>query len=260
MLSGDFLVLLSCGLSAGFLAGLLGIGGGFLVVSLLIALGYSPVQAVATSSFVIVINSATGSFQNLWMGCLDLRRVAYLGVPALATVQLGVYFASEIPSYALLSAFGLFLLISVYLSDLRKSLVDDEGSTDSKISNVWLYRIGTGSLAGFLSGFLGVGGGAIIVPLQMLLLKEPIKVAIRTSLGVLVGTAISASIGHAANGNVLFFQGLVLGIGGFVGVQISTRALPRLKAAVVHKAFRFSLASVAVYMFWQAWQSYQAIA
>ena len=259
MLGGDFLILIVCGLSAGLLAGLLGIGGGFVVVSLLIALGYTPVQAVATSSFVIVINSISGSFQNFWMGCLDLRKVLYLVVPALATVQLGVYFASEIPSYALLSAFGIFLLLSVYLSSLRKNLAPNEEPVESTESSLWLFRMGTGGLAGFLSGFLGVGGGAIIVPLQMIFLKEPIKVAIRTSLGVLVGTAISATIGHALRGNVLFFQGLILGLGGFVGAQISTRALPQLKTTIVHRAFRFSLVSISVYIFWQAWRSYQAL-
>lgn len=62
----DWLILATGGVFSGILSGLLGIGGGFIIVSLLVALGYPPIQAVATSSLVIVLSSSTGSFYN---GC-----------------------------------------------------------------------------------------------------------------------------------------------------------------------------------------------
>lgn len=131
--------------------------------------------------------------------------------------------------------------------------------TNDKIPDKYMKitsRIITGSLAGLLAGLFGVGGGVIMVPLQILLLGETIKVAIQTSLGVIVITAISACIGHAVRGNVLLMPGLLLGFGGLLGVQFSTRFLPKLPEKIVSLAFRGLLIILSIYIFWQAWQNY----
>ncbi|HAA32920.1 MAG TPA: permease [Cyanobacteria bacterium UBA8553] len=253
------LLLASGGLFSGILAGFLGIGGGFVTVSLLISLGYTPVQAIATSTLVIVITSISGTFQNWRMGYVDYKRVMYLGVPALITAQIGVYWAVRIPPYLLLVTFGVFLLASIYLVEIRKRLSIKGKSSKSKSFNQVVSRIGTGGAAGILTGLLGVGGGALMVPLQMLLLGEPIKVAIQTSLGVIVATAVSACVGHAAEGNILFIQGLFLGVGGLFGAQVSTRFLPKLPDSFVYLVFRSFLTTMSIYMFWQAWKIHQSL-
>jgi uncharacterized protein len=257
MLISNWLSLACGGLVSGILAGLLGIGGGIILVPLLVTLGYTTVQAVATSSMVIVISSISGSFQNWRMGYFDLQRVLYLGLPALITAQIGVYLANQVPPHLILFLFGILLLANVYLLQLRKRLSVKEKVEESipQVSqfNMILSRLTIGSSAGLLSGLFGMGGGIILVPFQMLLLREPIKVAIQTSLGVIVVTAISACIGHAAKGNVLFFQGIILGIGGLLGTQLSTRALPKLPDATVSLTFRSLLGILSIYMFWQAW-------
>jgi hypothetical protein len=258
MIIGSLLVLASGGFLSGILAGFLGIGGGFVTVSLLVSLGYTPVQAIATSTLVIVITSLSGSLQNWRMGYLDYKRVIQLGLPALVTAQIGVYWANQIAPYLLLVTFGFFLIASIYLVELRKRLTaKGENSKTNKI-NPLVSRIGTGGASGILTGLLGVGGGAIMVPLQMLLLGEPIKVAIQTSLGVIVATAVSACVGHASEGHILFIQGLLLGGGGILGAQISTRFLPKLPDFTVYVLFRTFLAIMSIVMFWQAWKIYQA--
>jgi uncharacterized protein len=258
MITGSLLILASGGFLSGMLAGLLGIGGGFVVVSILVSMGYTPVQAIATSSLVIVISSVSGSWQNWRMGYLDYKRVIYLGFPALITAQIGVYWANRMPPYLLLVIFGVFLIASVCLVDFRKRLIAQQKNSKPSKLNPIVSRIGTGGITGILTGLLGVGGGAVLVPLQMLLLGEPIKLAIQTSLGVIVATAVSACAGHASEGNILFIQGLLLGVGGFLGAQISTRFLPKLPDSLVYRLFRGFLATMSIYMFWQAWKIYQA--
>lgn len=258
MLTGSLLILASGGLVSGILAGLLGIGGATILVPLLVTLGYSPVQAVATSSLAIVVISASGSVQNWRMGYFDFKRVIYLGVPALATAQIGVYLSSRVPPHILLLSFGMFLLTNIYLVELRKRLSEKDGSKKQQF-NPLLSRLATGSAGGILAGLLGGGGGAIMVPLQMLLLGESIKVAIQTSLGVIMSTNVFASVVHASEGNILFLQGILLGCGGILGALMSTRALPKLPDSVVSLVFRIFLAILSVYMFWQAWNSYQSL-
>lgn len=269
----SLLIFAVAGLVSGILAGFLGIGGGTVLVPLLVALKYTPVQAVGTSSLAILITAISGSVQNWRMGLFSFKRVLAIGFPAVVTAQLGAYLASNIRPYYLLGAFGLLLLLNVYLVELRKQLTakkkaEEEYLVETPIARVSepqnsglkanISRIATGGTAGILAGLFGVGGGVIMVPLQILLLGETIKVAIQTSLGVIVITAISASAGHALRGNVLLLEALLLGCGGLVGAQISTRFLPKLPDEVVSLAFRTLLGVLSIYIFWQAWQSYNS--
>lgn len=254
----DWLILGLGGVFSGILAGLLGIGGGFIIVSLLVALGYPPIQAVATSSLVIILSSSTGSFYNWRNGYLDLRKVIYIAIPAIFAAQLGVYLAGQIPAYVLLIIFSLFLITNIFLIRLRKKLVAQNRAASDRFNPI-LAKLTTGGIAGFLAGLLGVGGGAIMVPLQMLLLNEKIKVAIRTSLGVIVAATISSTIFHAVQGNVLYIEGLTLGLGGIIGTQVGTRVLPKLPDTIVTQIFTLFLATMAVLNFWQAWQSYSTV-
>lgn len=249
-------ILLAGGVFSGLLAGLLGIGGGTVIVPILVALGYQPVQAVATSSLAIVITSISGSIQNWRMGYLNFRKVSYLAIPSLITAQIGVYLASRIPGYLLLTAFGCLLVFNIYLANLRQQINQRKTATELPKINLIFARILTGSAAGILAGLFGVGGGVIMVPLQMLLLGESIKVAIQTSLGVIVITSIAACLGHARAGNILFIEGIILGIGGLIGAQITTRFLPKLPDKFVSLAFQTMLIILAVYCFWQACIAY----
>ncbi|MBD6618543.1 sulfite exporter TauE/SafE family protein [Komarekiella sp. 'clone 1'] len=257
----SWLILVAGGLISGVIAGLLGIGGGIITIPLLVTLGYTPVQAIATSSLAIVITSISGSIQNWWMGYFDFKRVIYLGIPAFLTTGIGVYFANKIPPYIILFSFGIILLANIYLIDLRKQLASKtENENTAPAFNPLLTKLGTGGAAGILAGLFGLGGGTIMVPLQILLLGEEIKVAIQTSLGVIVITALAACTGHTLEGNILFFQGIILGCGGLIGVQMSTRTLPKIPDSVVSFALRIFLGILSIYIFWEAWINYQLIA
>lgn len=244
------------GVGAGILAGLLGIGGGVVLFPLLTTCGYTTLQAVATSSLSIVITSISGSIQNWRMGVLDFKRVFPLGLPALLTAQIGVYLAKLMPSYLLLQLLGILFLVNIYLVQLKKFLIRQTSSEATLIQlnlNPTFGRLIAGGLTGIIGGLFGLGGGAILVPLQMLLLLEPIKIAVQTSLGVIIITAMSTCAGHAFAGNLLWTEGILLGIGGLVGAQMSTRVLPRLSEKTVSLLFRSCLGSMSGYIFWQAW-------
>ncbi len=258
------IILSLAGLVSGVLAGFLGIGGGTLLVPVLVQIGFVPVQATATSSLAILVTSSAGSWQNWRMGYLDARQVLLLGAPAVVTAFLAAFLAGRIPNYLLLAGFGLLLLLNLYLVSLKKRVIRTaefrEGRTASTGPAIHpvTARLVTGAIAGFMAGLFGVGGGVILVPLQILLLGESIKSAVRTSLGVIVITSISAVAGHGLNGNINLAAGLILGLGGLIGVQVSTRFLPKLSDRTVTQLFRIMLLALSVYIFWQAWQLYNA--
>ncbi|MGB3309616.1 MAG: sulfite exporter TauE/SafE family protein [Nodosilinea sp.] len=266
---GSGLILALVGLLAGVLAGFLGIGGGTVMVPVMVALGMSGVQSVGTSTLAIALIALVGSVQNWRMGFLNLNHVAMLGLPALITAYLGKELATALPNYALLGIFGLFLLFNIYLIGLKKQVVRQAqrsesaglpatNSTPLPVSPT-IARLGIGGLAGFLAGLFGVGGGVVMVPLQILLLHEPIKVAVQTSLGAIVITGLWACLWHALSGNVLLTTGLILGAAGAIGVQVSTRYLPRLPDQAVTIMFRALLALLSGYFFFKAWAGYTAL-
>lgn len=253
----NWLLLVISGLFAGILAGLLGIGGGTVLVPILLAFGYTPLQAVATSSLAIVITATSGTIQNWRMGYIDFKKVIFLALPAAITAYFSAGIAKFIPPRNQLVSFGILLLFTIYLVELRKKLSKKQESQNqqnqqSQFGSI-ISRIITGGLAGMLAGIFGVGGGVIMVPLQMLLLAEPIKKAIQTSLGVIVISSMSSATRHAIEGNILLAQGLILGFGGLLGAQLSTRFLPKLPDRIVSLTFRVGLAILAGYIFWKAY-------
>ncbi|WOD38724.1 sulfite exporter TauE/SafE family protein [Nodosilinea sp. E11] len=268
---GTGLILALAGLLAGVLAGFLGIGGGTVMVPVMVALGLSGVQAVGTSTLAVALIALVGSLQNWRMGFLKINHVAMLGLPALVTAYLGQAVATALPEHALLAIFGLFLLFNIYLIGLKKQVIrqatraEVDGETGlpevvpQRLSPTVL-RLGIGGLAGFLAGLFGVGGGVVMVPLQILLLHEPIKAAVQTSLGAIVITGLWACLWHAQAGNVQLATGLILGLVGAIGVQVSTRYLPRLPDRAVTIMFRLLLALLAGYFFVKAWSSYTLVA
>ncbi len=252
----QILILIVSGLISGLIGGILGIGGGTLLVPLLLALNYLPLQAIGTSSLAVFITASSASIQNWRMGYLHLERVLLLGIPAIVTAQLGVLVANDIPDFVLLTAFGSLLIFNIFLANLRRQLVKKSHQKSVVKLSHEIAGLLTGAIGGFLSGLFGIGGGVIMVPLQMLLLNETIKVSVQTSLGVIVITSISSFLGHALNNNVLWLVGVILGFGGLIGVQISTRFLPKLPDKVVSFCFYGMLAMLAVYTFYKPWMSY----
>lgn len=241
------------GIGAGLLAGLLGVGGGVLMVPVLIGLGVSPVQAFGTSNLAILITSISGTWQNWRSGQLQAARIWQLGLPAIVTAQLGVLLAQRLSGAVLLLGIAGLYLLNIFLVELRQRLNQSKSAPDEDTPHPTLVAIGiTGALGGLLAGLFGIGGGTLMVPLQVLLMGVSIKTAVQTSLGVIIVTACSALAGYAIAGEVLWQQGLWLGLGGLLGVQVTTRLLPKLPAVLVQRCFQLLLLTFAIYFVWKA--------
>jgi hypothetical protein len=160
MLPDNSIILWYSGLVIGLLSGLLGIGGGTLLLPLLTALGYTPLQGVATSSLALLMTAMSASFRNWRMGCFDLERIAFLATPSIIVAPIGVYLASKVPPYILFNSFGVYLIINIFLVNWRKNLSTKTKSDRDPILNISLriqtkkteYSIFNFNIAYFLTG------------------------------------------------------------------------------------------------------------
>jgi uncharacterized protein len=236
----------------GVLSGLLGIGGGLMMVPALTLFGVPLVEATATSLVGVLLSSVSGSLRNLRAGELNWRVSLVLSGFGILTAQVGAWLGDRLPDAGLAFAFAALLLLTIYLMQLRKHLQTQVLRAKSSLRLG--PTAGIGLLAGLLSGLFGVGGGVVMVPLQMLLLGDAVKDAVRTSLGAIVAIAISGLIQHSWNHNVLWIPGICLGLGGIIGAQFGTRLLPRLSDQKVNQLFRAFLIGLAVYMIFRGFK------
>lgn len=112
-----------------------------------------------------------------------------------------------------------------------------------------LACVGVGLLAGLLSGLFGVGGGTVIVPLLVLILRFDQRLAAGTSLAAIVPTAAVGVISYALSGSVAWVAGLILAAGAVVGAQLGTWLLARLPVTVLRWGFVVFLVVVIVSLF-----------
>ncbi|MEM1368352.1 MAG: sulfite exporter TauE/SafE family protein [Cyanobacteria bacterium P01_H01_bin.15] len=254
----NWALLIGGGAIAGLLAGLFGIGGGVVMVPILVNLGLTSVQAVATSSLAIAIIASSGSWQNWRMGFLNPRRALFLGLPAVITAQVGVAIAENLAESWLLVAFGGLLILNMVLAGWRRQVIK-RGRARASIKQLWRAYLLIGGLVGILAGLFGVGGGVIMVPLQIILLGEDIKPAVRNSLGAIVIASSASALGHAVADNVVWLGGIGLGLSGAISTQASTRFLPKLPDGFVVWGFYILMGFLSVNTFFEAWEKFQGI-
>lgn len=247
-----WVLLFLLGTVTGVVAALLGIGGGLLMVPVLTFTGLPAVNATATSLVGVLLSSISGSLRNWRAGELNLRGSLGLALGGIPTAQLGAALGNMLPNSVLSLSFAALQLASIYLMGLRQKLRQgDEPVETPEASSMSLSILGIGMLAGLLSGLFGVGGGVVMVPLQMLVLGVPIKPAVRTSLGAIVLISASGLARHTYQGNVLWMTGLCVGLGAIIGAQVGSRWLPRLPAKRVTMLFRLLLLFLSLSMIWR---------
>jgi uncharacterized membrane protein YfcA len=250
----NVLLVLFMGLAVGFISGMFGIGGGFLMTPLLIFIGISPAVAVASVASHVAASSFSGAISYWRRRALDPALAGMLLVGGLIGTTAGVWL------FTLLRRLGqLDLTISIsYLTllgivggmmiveSVRAILRAREGRP-AEIrrpgSHMWIHglplkmRFKTskiyvsvipiwtiGFLIGFIGAIMGIGGGFLLVPALIYLLRVPTGVVIGTSMVLTLVTMAYATVIHAATNHLVdAVLALILMIGGVIGAQFGAR-------------------------------------
>lgn len=256
----NLFTILGMGGVVGFLSGLFGVGGGFLLTPLLVFSGVAPPVAVATVTCQIVASSASGMFAYWRRAAIDWKLASYLMLSGIIGTAVSVWVFAllrQIGQLDLVIALCYVVLLGtigalMVLDSLRDWLAARQGAVPAPvkrrrrgliqrlplkirfarsklyISVLPVLALGVG--VGFLGSLLGIGGGFIMVPAMIYLLKVPTNVVIGTSLVQIVATMAAATVFHAVtNQTVDAVLGLGLMVGGVVGAQLGARVGARLR-------------------------------
>ena len=228
---------LSAGAAAGLAGGLFGVGGGIILVPALLAMfAATPQSASGTSLATLAATALAGAIVYAMHGDVAWPIAALLALASIPTARLGARLAARSSHRTLLRTFAVLLLVvSLRLLLKAQAPVAHVGSAGPW---VWAAAVALGVAAGMMSGFLGVGGGIILVPALGLLFGMPQHLAQGTSLAVILVTAPVGAFEAARHGNVIrrlvpwLFVGAALGapLSSSLAMMLPREALTRLFA------------------------------
>jgi uncharacterized membrane protein YfcA len=257
--AANVLLLSGAGAAVGFLAGMFGVGGGFLLTPLLIFLGIPPEVAIATGANQATATAVAGAVAHFRRGNIDLRMGGILVAAGLVGVVLGIGFVNALRrlgqfevvlllSYVvLLGTVGTLMLVESLNALRRATTVSPVGRR--AYHHTWVHGLPLrvrfphsrlyisvlppaviGLFTGFLTAVMGVGGGFVLVPAMVYLLNMRTAVAVGTSLFQIVFVSAFTTVLQAISvHSVDIVLGFVLIVSGVVGTQIGARAGATLK-------------------------------
>ncbi|MBK9714811.1 MAG: sulfite exporter TauE/SafE family protein [Kouleothrix sp.] len=219
----------------GLALGTLGGGGSILTVPALVyLLGQNPHGAVGSSLVIVGANALLGAWLHQRAGHVRLRAALLFGVAGIAAAFGGARLSRLLPGPALLILFALLMLV-IALVMLRGQA--RAAAESPRIAPVWWRVLLGGVGVGFLTGFLGVGGGFLIVPALVLLLGMDMRDAVGSSLVVIAINSAAGLLGHLGDGGLNWWLiGLLLS-GGVPGLLLGARLARRLPAARLRQGF-----------------------
>jgi len=254
-------LILGLGGIVGFLSGMFGVGGGFLITPLLFFIGVPPAVAVATGANQVVASSVSGVLAQLRRKGVDFQMGTVMLLAGFVGSAIGVWvFAwmtrlGQVDLFVQLSyVFFLGLIGAMMFQESLRSLLRSRKAGGAPIRRAhvhsWVHGLPfkmkfrasglyisvippalIGAAVGFLAAIMGVGGGFILVPAMIYLLGMPTKVVIGTSLFQIIFVSAFTTIMHAVSSQTVdMMLAMLLILGGVVGAQIGTRVGVRLKA------------------------------
>lgn len=260
-MSVNILLLLGLGGAVGFLSGMFGVGGGFLMTPLLIFAGIPPAVAVGTEANQIVASSVSGVLAHWHRRAVDFKMGGVLVAGGMTGAVVGVYIfriLRELGQVDLLISLcyvvflGIIgsLMLNESLRTIHRARTGAPARRRKPRHHTWIQGlplrmrfprsklyiscippIVLGFVVGFLAAIMGVGGGFIMVPAMIYLLRMPTNVVVGTSLfQIIFVTAVTTILHAVTNQTVDFLLAFLLLIGGVTGAQFGARAGRKLKA------------------------------
>ena len=262
----NFLVLIGIGLAIGTIGTLIGAGGGFILVPLLLLFypELPPEKVTAISMAVVACNAISGSFAYIRAGRVDFKAGLVFALATIPGSVLGVLTTKIISRHFFDILFGVVLLaLAVFLFIRQQNKADQrqikkKGWVTHKLTDKWRETysysysnrkgIFLSLLVGYFSPLLGIGGGIIHVPAMVEWLHFPVHVATATSHFVLAIMASVSVFVHFLDGSyndpqtVRTILGLILGV--VPGAQLGAYLSRRLHGSIIVKSLAVSLAIV----------------
>jgi uncharacterized membrane protein YfcA len=234
------------GVAIGLALGLVGGGGSILALPVLVYLLDQPVKVATTESLLIVGTTALlGALDHARVGGVRWRTAISFGLAGVAGSIGGTAINRKVGSDTILLGFAL-VLVGAAVAMLRGRGEPTRLESRAEGRQLWLRIVPAGLATGLLTGFFGVGGGFVIVPMLTLVLGVPLTAAVGTSLLIIAITSSAAFGAHLSSGSIDWVIAGVFTAASVVGALLGSRLGRRLPPARIAQAFAVLVLGVAV--------------
>ena len=276
-ISVNLVIMLGLGAAVGFLSGMFGVGGGFLLTPFLMFSGIPASIAVATGANQIVATSVSGALAQWRRNNIDFRMGAVLIAGGVVGALIGVFLLKAVREagqagliisltyVALLGVVGV-LMFAESIRAIRRARAGKSASARKPGQHNWIHGLPLklrfprsrlyisaipplviGWVVGLLTAFLGVGGGFIMVPAMIYLLRMPTNIVIGTSIFQIIFVTAVVTVLHASFTHTLdVVLALILAAGGVIGGQFGVRAGQRLRGEQLRALLAMMVLAVAI--------------
>ena len=232
------------GFAIGLSLGLLGGGGSILTVPALVyVVGQSPQAAVTASLVIVGANSMMGAFMHRSQGTLNWRVALLFGGVGMGAAYLAAGWSKLLPPAVLMVLFALLMLIvGLFMIWKPQPAKSEQGGRSA------LVTIASGAAVGLLTGFLGVGGGFLIVPALVMLVGLPIRQAVGTSLVVIAMNSLASFLGHLHGAAIDLQVVMIFVTAGLTGALVGARLAHILHPDHLRKGFALFVIALAIFL------------
>ncbi|MDO5044028.1 MAG: sulfite exporter TauE/SafE family protein [Coriobacteriia bacterium] len=242
-----FLATIATGVIVGILSALFGIGGGVVMIPIIrLIFSRTAVVSSATSLFAIFPTSVTGVISRHKEGNTNYKVGAVIGVAGALTSPLGASLGSSLPGIYAMVITAVVIVFTAVKQILDAKRLGDKGDNYRNTNKIpaqyqYLAVAALGLFIGVFSGYLGLGGGFIVVPLLSYLLGMNIKEASATSLVAIVILGLPGVITHAFYGNIDYLLGISFIIGSIPGAKLGSLIVKKVSNRGLTIAFAIVL-------------------
>jgi uncharacterized membrane protein YfcA len=250
----NIFLVLGMGLAVGFISGMFGIGGGFLMTPLLIFIGVSPAVAVASVASHIAASSFSGAVNYSRRRAIDMALALMLLSAGIVGTATGVWLFTklrEIDQLDLVIGLSYVTLLTavgaIMIYEALRAVVRVRRGLPTTLrrpgSHTWLHGLplklrfkrskiyvsaipvwAIGFIIGFVGAIMGIGGGFLLVPMLIYFLRVPTATVVGTSMVLTLITMASATVMHAVTNHLVdIVLALILMVGGVIGAQFGAR-------------------------------------
>ena len=226
-------LLIAVGLSAGFLSGIIGMGGALLLVpALAFVVGMPFKLATGTASLHGLAVGTFGYLVHGKYGTVDVRVGVVAGIGSVVGAFIGAAVSGMLDPAGVQAIYFAAVLLSLILLLVRVDA--DSARTAKPVSRADTRAASLGGLTGLVAGNIGAGGTFMLIPLSRVALHMPIHRAIGTSMLVSIFTALAATAGKAMLGQIPWTYAVLVVTGSAIGTQAGARLSHRISARVLH--------------------------
>ena len=267
----EWIIMFLIGMIAGTFGSIVGLGGGIIVVPALLFINsvgvlsvpILPQNAVGISLMVIIFTAIASTVYNYKQNKVDIKSGLFFFLASGSFALVGSYINQYIELKQFYIIFGLVMIFITYLLSKKKNKKAvnvswhvikhhiDESGEEWEYGYNKVIAFAVSGFAGLLAGLFGIGGGAILVPMMVILFHFPPHIATATSMFIILLSATVGSISHLVLGNIIFIYVLMIAPGAYLGGKLGSFLATKLSSQGLIKLLRIVIILVAIQMIYK---------